>query len=300
VSSRDASKRCSVHVVAVLLLGIVLLGCRPAQTETPIAFLAQGDGVWQAWQMTPSDPTPKRITRLTQDIARLSWYPSGQYLLLNLQDGTLLKIDANSGVSAPLDFHVEGVLDATIGPDGKTIAYSSSLADSVDRNDIWLHDLATGKQRKLTSMPGLQHDPVWSMDGEAIYFLSGGGPQAHDLWRVDVASGNTRQLTVGTLYHFDPSIREDGAIVYSGNASGDYDLWLLKEGDKPRALTNDSALDARPSWSPDGRALVFESARESSVTQLWRYELSTKQMRRLTDVPGGARMPVWAPTGGAQ
>jgi TolB protein len=285
---------------AAMALGLALLGCRAAPVETPIAFLAQGDDVWQVWSMATPESKPIRITYLKQDVARLSWYPNGQDLLLNLQDGTLVKLDTRSGESTRLDFPTQGVLDATIGPDGRTIAYSVSLVDSSDRNDIWLHDSATGKQRKLTTMPALQHDPVWSLDGKTVYFLSGAGQQAHDLWRVDVASGKTRQLTVGALYHFDPSVRKDGAIVYSGNAGGDYDLWLLKDGDAPQALTDDSALDARPSWSSDGRALVFESARDSGVPQIWRYELSTKQLQRLTNVPGGARMPVWAPAGGAR
>ncbi len=296
---KGASARLSVRSAA-MALGLALLGCRAAPVETPIAFLAQGDGVWQVWSMATSDSKPVRITQLKQDVARLSWYPNGRDLLLNLQDGTLVKLDTHNGASTPLDFSTEGVLDAVIGPDGRTVAYSVSLVDSSDRNDIWLHDMATGQQRKLTTMSALQHDPVWSLDGKTIYFLSGGGQQAHDLWRVDVATVSTRQLTVGALYHFDPTVREDGTIVYSGNAGGAYDLWLLQEGDKPQPLTSDPALDARPSWSPDGRLLVFESTREDEATQLWHYELATKQMKRLTDLPGGARMPVWAPTGGGR
>ena len=68
----------------------------------------------------------------------------------------------------------------------------------------------------------------------------------------------------------------------------------------PERLTDDAALDARPAWSPDGRALAFESMREDGTPNLWRLDLDDNRITRLTRMPGGARMPAWAPTGGAR
>ena len=294
------SMRSVVRGLACFALSLAALGCRPAPADTPIAFLAQGDGVWQAWWLKTPQSEPQRVARLNRDVARLSWFPSGRELLLNLQDGRIVRVDVATGAVADVPFPAEEVLDAAIGPDGRSIAYSIGFAADADRNDIWIYDMTTRQARKLTRMAGLQHDPVWSPDGRSIYFLSGGGPQAHNLWRVEVASGSTEQLTTNGLYHFDPAIRADGAIAYSGNRDGDYDVWLLKPGGEPQPLTRDAALDARPSWSPSGESLVFESARENGVSQLWRYDLATKKTTRLTDLPGGARMPVWAPTGERQ
>ncbi|MFZ5722123.1 MAG: TolB family protein, partial [Pseudomonadota bacterium] len=147
---------------------------------------------------------------------------------------------------------------------------------------------------------GLQHEPAWSPDGKTIYFLSGKGGQTHDIWQVDVATGSTAQRTVNALYHFDLAAREDGAVAYSGNQGGHYDLWLLPAKGNPERLTDDAALDARPAWSPDGRSLVFESMREGVVADLWRIDVTSRQAQRLTRMPGGARMPVWSPVGGAR
>lgn len=277
-----------------------LIGCRQAELseETPIAFLAQTDGVWQVWRLDTQAAEPRRISKLNQDVVRLSWFPNGRELLLNLQNGKLIKLDTVSGGTSQVDFPDRDVQDAVIGPDGRSIAYSISIADSNDRNDIWLFDMASAKRRKLTVMPGLQHEPAWSPDGRWIYFLSAAGPQSHNIWRVEVETGNKEQLTVNALYHFDPAVRADGAIAYSSNRGGDYDLWLSASAkDDPQRLTDDPALDARPTWSPDGRALLFESTREGGVSQLWRYDVDTKNLRRVTQVAGGARMPVWAPLG---
>jgi TolB protein len=287
-------------VVLAATLGVALLGCDRVPSNAPIAFLAQGEGRWQVWWMPMPGATPQQVTRLRQDVARLSWYPDGRTVLANLQDGRLLRVDVRSGTTQAIKLPFAGVLDAVIAPDGKRVAFSMSLADSNDRNDIWIYDTASGEQRKLTSMPGLQHEPVWSPDGKAIYFLSGKGEQTHDIWRADVATGNTEQLTVNALYHFDLAVRDDGVVAYSGNQGGHYDLWLRPTKGALERLTNDAALDARPSWSPDGRSLVFESMREGNITQLWRLDMTSKQAQRLTHIPTGARMPVWAPDGGAR
>ena len=300
VFERVPPRRVRILGVVCLTLGATLLGCRPPSapgddsTQAPIAFLAQADGVWQVWWMKTPQSRPERVAHTNQDIVRLSWFPNGRELLLNMQDGKLLKADTTNGDLAEIEFPDHDVQDAVIGPDGRRIAYSISIADSTDRNDIWLFDTATRERRKLTTMPGLQHEPAWSRDGRWIYFLSGAGPQSHDIWRIEIETGKKEQLTTNALYHFDPAAREDGSVVYSSNREGDYDLWLSRSGRSLQRLTHDAALDARPAWSPDGKTLIFESTREGGAAQIWHYDLGSKQFRRLTNIAGGARMPVWA------
>lgn len=286
-------RRVSVSLAATLLLA----GCARTTVEAPIAFLAQADGYWQVWLIAHPGDKPTRVGRLPEEVARLSWFPDGKALLVNLQDGRLMKVDAASGNATPIQSPAAGILDAAVSPDGTRIAYSVSMGESTDRNDIWTVEIATGATQKITAIPGLQHEPVWAPDGKSIYFLSGQGGQFHDIWQVDVASRATKQLTVNELYHFDIAVRNDGTLAYSSNRGGHYDLWQMAEKGKVERLTDDAALDARSSWSPDGRRIVFESTR-GGASNLWIYDTTSKSIDRLTDLPGGARMPVWAPVGG--
>lgn len=290
---------CSKAAGIVIAMGLLLAGCQRVPIDTPIAFLAQADGHWQVWLIERPDAAPKRIGELPEDVSRLSWYPDGKSLLVNVQDGRWFKLDTVSGQANAIKPPVMSAVDAVVSPDGKQIAYSVSMASSSDRNDLWTLDLATGATQKITAMPGLQHEPAWSADGKTLYFLSGQGGPTHDIWKVDLASKATTQLTVNDLFHFDLAVKGDGTIAYSGNRGGNYDLWLMRKDGKPERLTDDAALDARPSWSADGQRLVFESTR-AGASDLWTYDLSTRAFARITQVPGGARMPVWAPAGGAR
>ena len=284
------------RVGAFMAATMWLVGCTRESVDAPIAFLAQADGYWQIWRIERPGDKPSRVGRMPEDVARLSWFPDGKALLANLQDGSLIKVDAVSGNATPIKTSVAGILDAAVSPDGRQIAYSVSMGDSADRNDIWTMDIDSGATQKITAIPGLQHEPVWSPDGKSIYFLSGQGGQFHDIWRVDVDSRATTQLTVNQLYHFDIAVRDDVAMVYSSNRGTHYDLWWMEEKGEAERLTDDAALDARPSWSPEGNRIVFESTR-GGASNLWIYDVSTKTIERLTDLPGGARMPVWAPAG---
>lgn len=299
-SNRSASTfRLGNRVGGWLTAALLLASCARTPEATPVAFLSQADGTWQVWVMPQADAEPRRVGQLSEDVARLSWFPDGKALLANLQDGRLMKVDALSGDTAPINAPVAGILDAAVSPDGRHIAYSVSMGESTDLNDIWTLDIATGSTQKITAIPGLQHEPVWAPDGKSIYFLSGRGGQFHDIWQVDIASRETTQLTVNELYHFDIAVRDDGTLVYSSNRGGHYDLWQRTAKGKVERLTDDAALDARPSWSPDGQRVVFESTREGA-SNLWVYDTKSKAISRLTNVPSGARMPVWAPAGGAR
>lgn len=286
----------------ILILGCLCLalmsGCRSEGPES-IAFLAVSGGYWEVWLTDDEGRQPRKLSDFKADVSRISWFPDGNTLLVNLHDGRMFRLDADSGEASAVQAPMPGILDAVVSPDGRQATFSLSTADSIDNNDIWTFDLSTGGLNKLTSMARLQHEPTWSSDGAQVYFLSGRGGQTHDIWRADVATRETEQLTVNALYHFDLAARPDGALAYSGNQTGNYDLWVRHPDGRAEQLTDDPELDARPTWSPDGTALAFESTRDGKI-DIWRYDLGSSELKRLTEMPEGARHPVWSPVHGGE
>ncbi len=289
----------NTHLLSIVLL--VSMGTTtPAASRAAavdIAYLAWIGGFWQVWVMDEKGNNRKQITRTESDKTRVSWFPEDGRLLVNDNDGRVLEIDATIGRETVIPLEQTPVLDAVVSPDGRQIAYSFSTA--IDGNDLWVANRDGSGVHKLVKQAALQHEPAWSPDGAYLYFLSGDGGQAHDIWRVRLADQATEQLTVGELYHFDIAVARNGTLAYSSNRDGNYELYLQALGEMPQRsperLTNDAALDARPCFSPNGRALVFESTR-SGTPQIWIMDLRTKGAQQLTKHELGARAPAWRTT----
>jgi TolB protein len=67
-------------------------------------------------------------------------------------------------------------------------------------------------------------------------------------------------------------------------------------GGRPRNLTNNELDDVDPSWSPDGKQVVFASRRRGSF-DLYLMNARGGRVRRLLALRGDQREPVWSPDG---
>jgi len=60
--------------------------------------------------------------------------------------------------------------DQSFSPDGRWLAYSLSAYSR--RRDLYLYEIATGKQTRLGNGDGIDSGPTWSPDGKYLYFAS--------------------------------------------------------------------------------------------------------------------------------
>lgn len=155
--------------------------------------------------------------------------------------------------------------DPDFSPDGRSLVYTSDRAGDAD---LWLRELATGAERRLTALPGAQLTPRWSPDGSMIAY------QDHDgaTWILDVATGSVRQITPTLFMPGRPTWSPDGNVValaavkpYSKRFREGTSQILtvdLRTGEltytEPmphRSLATRG--DDGPVWSPDGQRLAF-------------------------------------------
>jgi Tol biopolymer transport system component/imidazolonepropionase-like amidohydrolase len=74
-------------------------------------------------------------------------------------------------------------------------------------------------------------------------------------------------------------------------------LWVLPVGGGTARRITDAYHDARqPSWSPDGKTLVFQGYRDGGY-DLWAVDADGTRLRQLTRGPHDDREPAWAPDG---
>ncbi len=215
---------------------------------------------------------------------RASWRRSaalGAGLLVLAIAGVALWRVRGSPLPPPTVLQVSSERWASMGsfsPDGTQIAYSSGGADE-ENWDIWLKLVDQAETRRLTTHSAADVFPAWSPDGTQIAFLrvevglqrgwangvgallSAAGP----IHLVSPLGGRERRLSAFRA-HSQLSWSPDGRWLAAAKArSGDRPpggIYLIPvAGGEPRAVTSPKppAFDVAPSFSPDGRALVYAS-----------------------------------------
>jgi tricorn protease len=115
----------------------------------------------------------------------------------------------------------------------------------------------TGVARAAEETPLLAHSPTLSKTH--VVFAYGGY-----LWSVPRDGGDARQLTTGG-HEGLPVFSPDGKwIAFSAMYDGNLDVFVMPaEGGEPRRLTWHPAADVAVGWTPDGKRVLFYSAREA-------------------------------------
>jgi Tol biopolymer transport system component len=155
--------------------------------------------------------------------------------------------------------------DPSWAPDGKRIAYSS---DKAGTEDLYVLDLTTGTEQRVTSLPGAEVSSAWSADGTQLAFQN----QTGATFILDLATGDVRQIIASLFAPSKPSWFKSGKTIALG-ALKPYTR-RFREGTS-QILTVDVASGALtytepapfkslitrgedgPVYSPDGSAVAF-------------------------------------------
>lgn len=109
---------------------------------------------------------------------------------------------------------------------------------------------------------------VTSPDGKWLVFSALGY-----LWKKELPSGKPVRVTNGTDFEFEPSFSTDGKsllyITWNDSAAGAiYKINMVpdpKNGSRPQRITSKKAIYRMPSFSPDGKWIVFRKEGGSDV-----------------------------------
>src|SRR5271169_4073772 len=198
-------------------------------------------------------------------------------------------------------YELTGVADPRIAPGGRNVAYQVWSIDRETneyRGAIWVTALdGPGEPRRFTSGEKRDASPRWSPDGRWLAFTSNRGAEKTppQLYVIPAEGGEARALTdakegIEEVVWSPDSTRLAYAMRVRDEAYEEEDdkkraprrltrlLYKLDnvgwttdrrkhifvvdlEGGEPRRLTDGDCEDGEPSWTPDGKQIVFSALR---------------------------------------
>jgi TolB protein len=170
----------------------------------------------------------------------------------------------------PLTDHESFDDQGVLSPDGRRLAFVSSRSGQAD---IWILELATGALRNLTNHPAGEFRPSWSPDGQWIAFSSD---------------------------------RDSKKPMFSFALLHSTEIYVVRsDGSEQRRVTSHDAVAGSPSWSADGKRLVYYEAqiaelqrirsaiRQRGTTQIVSIDVTTGDRQVLTTGAGEKWSPHW-------
>ncbi len=181
-------------------------------------------------------------------------------------------------------------------PDGKKIIMSFAKDGN---SDIYTMDLENRIVEKITNHPSIDTSPSFSPDGKYICFNSDrSGYQQIYVMKSD--GSNVKRISFGKGLYGTPVWSPRGDLIaFTKLHKGKFYIGVMRvDGSGERLLTENYYQEA-PSWSPNGRVLIFyretksDSEGKGFSAKLWSIDL-TGYNERLVDTKTDASDPSWS------
>lgn len=104
-------------------------------------------------------------------------------------------------------------------------------------------------------------------------------------------------VTMVTVSTAGATPRGNGKIAYDSTRAGNIDVFVMEaDGTAPLRLTNNTAQDRAPAFSPDGSRIAFHSTRNGNA-DIYLINADGTGLVRLTSDPANELQPAWSPDG---
>jgi|SRR5579872_2975146 len=269
--------------------------------ETKIYFISSRTGSKEVWVMDYDGANQHAIThlgstalsaRVSPDNSRIAFGALGRdswsIRMYSLDLGRIVAFPAGTGGSLNQS--------PAWSSDGAKIAFSSSRTGDPE---IWVADASGGAPKRITYFKGPDVSPTWNPKTNAQLAWVSGRTGLPQIYTMDQDGANIQRMTDGG-YAVSPSWHPSGQFLtfswnrkYGPGAPGGQDIYVMDIATKRwQQLTHDAGTNDFPSWSPDGRHIVFER-KQGGRTDIWTMLADGTDQHQLTR-SGNNFMPNWS------
>ncbi len=264
-------------------------------------FHSRREGHWGIWRVGLDGKGLARITPADLDVTTPRACADGKRLVVVVQRGKHRQIELldlqtkqlSAVTSEPADHW-----NPSIAPDGRSVVYHrSSPGFAVPNVEVW--GTPPGTDLRLFRLAGAF--PAFSPDGKRLA-LTGGGFGQLDVMNLDGTERKTlfkdkpRTLFSVSWAHTGDLIAFSHGVVFGKEKDSVNVHTIHPDGTDKRALTPDTGNNGFPSFSPDGKQIVFRSGREGSKN-LYIMNRDGSGVRRLTEGKWTDTMADWSHRG---
>ncbi len=187
------------------------------------------------------------------------------------------------------------VLGPKWSPDGRQIAFVSYIRNNPD---IYLLDLATGKQRVVSSQKGLNTSPAFDSSGKrlACTLSIDGNPE---IYLLDLAGGGKTKLTSSWSIDTSPAFSPDGKkMVFCSSRAGSPQIYSQDLATKNvQRLSYEGTYNSEPAYSPKGDLVAFSYLEKGGRYHIALVRPDGSNFRVLPGTGLGDESPAFSPDG---
>jgi serine/threonine protein kinase len=194
-----------------------------------VSFLSDRDGPFDVWVGQIGTGSFNNLTKgqiadmRNPEVRSLGFSPDGSLISFWVRATNRTTTWAVPTMGGPTRTYLDGP-ELDWSPDGTRMVYHTS-ADG-DPLFVTEPNEKVGKQIYVADRGVHCHFPLWSVDGDFIYFVQGFPPDEMDIWRIRSTGGSPERITFHNSRVAYPTFLDERTLLYTSREADGSGPWL--------------------------------------------------------------------------